>query len=98
VILAGGYTELLTPMPGRLPPKRFTRKEGDVIYRGAKEAHRLFLPSFNAYTLTLFTTGPVIQDWGFWFDRGGPGWEWFSHKEVIELLPEGRSIFKGKPV
>lgn len=90
VILSGAYTELLAERPGVLPPVSYSRVKGDVIYRTASMAHRLFLPKNVDYALTLFTTGPVIQDWGFWTEEG-----WVSEKELIVTLADGRSVFKG---
>lgn len=93
VILAGGYLEQI-----QLPPwgqRRYERRRvGDVIHRGAKEAHRLILPDNIPYTMTLFTTGPSVRDWGFWIPthRGRP--DWVSHKECIVEMADGRLIFK----
>ena len=39
-------------------------KPGSVIIRSAKFAHRLVVPEWHA--ITLFLTGPVIREWGFW--------------------------------
>lgn len=91
VILAGGYEELLTEHPGKLPGRRFSRRPGDTIFRKAAEAHRIFLPSANPYSLSLFTTGPKVREWGFWTEDRG----WVAHHELIENLPDGRSVFKG---
>ena len=91
VILAGGYVELQSEHPGRLPARRYARKAGDVVYRKAEWAHRLFLPSWYRYTLTLFTTGPVLREWGFWTENG-----WRPESEMIVNLPDGRSVFRGE--
>ena len=91
VILAGGYMELLTDMPGKLPARRYMRREGDVVYRKATTAHRLFLPSWNRYTMTLFTTGPVVRQWGYWTDEG-----WVDEHDLTKTLADGTSVFTGK--
>jgi hypothetical protein len=42
---------------------------GDVVWRGARFAHRLFLPrstTDSGEAWTLFITGPRIREWGFW--------------------------------
>ncbi len=92
VILSGGYVELLTDQPQhRLPARQYNRKAGDVVYRTAETAHRLFLPPKTPYTLTLFTTGPVRRDWGFWTKTG-----WRNSDELVKQLPDGRSIFLGE--
>ena len=94
VILSGGYTELMRTEP----PVRttcipaYTRKKGDVIFRKAETAHRLLMPTgalSECYTMTQFTTGPKLRNWGFWYPHG-----WVPYQEVSELLPDGRSIHK----
>ena len=64
-------------------------REGAVIHRQAEEAHRLLLASPLGYTMTLFSTGPKRREWGFWFPDG-----WRNQRDVIENLPDGRSLFK----
>lgn len=71
VILAGGYVERLSEhSPLMFAPIQYLHKVGDVIPRKAKWAHRLFLLKDFPYTMTLFSTGPVIRDWGFWYPNG----------------------------
>lgn len=79
VILAGGYVEVIDQNPAdEFPPEVYTRSVGDVIYRKATWAHRLILPREHPYTMTLFQTGPVLRDWGFWFPDG-----WRPHVQVV---------------
>jgi hypothetical protein len=40
---------------------------GTVVLRRAKFAHRMVVP--EPRVLTLFITGPVVREWGFWCDR-----------------------------
>lgn len=93
VILAGGYTELMSmSFAGKVNPddvERWCRRKGDVVHRKAETAHRLLLLPKIAYTMTLFTTGPQVRTWGFWFKDG-----WRPYTDVIENLTDGRSIFK----
>ena len=92
VILAGGYDELVKFEPWHQypdPPHIRCAREGAVIHRKAEEAHRLLLPPEFSYTMTVFSTGPWRRHWGFWFPTG-----WYDQLEVIENLPDGRSIFK----
>lgn len=94
VILAGGYRETYW----LYPPATSTQGErkvkvGSVVQRQAEQAHRLFLLPDCPYTISLFSTGPRIREWGFWFDQI----RWRPHTEVIEELPDGRSVFKGEP-
>lgn len=89
VILTGGYDEYLSgPDLIHRTPRLFRRVPGDVIYRPAEIAHRLVLPKHVPYSMSLFTTGPVRRDWGFWFPDG-----WRSHKQVVED-EDGVSTFK----
>jgi hypothetical protein len=46
------------------------------VYRKAIDAHRLDLPDGVRYSMSLFTTGPKIRDWGFWLPDG-----WHHNKE-----------------
>lgn len=72
VILSGGYTEILCVggNPEIFPDKHHAREKGHVIYRRAEESHRLLMKHGARYTMTLFTTGPKIRDWGFWYPKG----------------------------
>ncbi len=86
VVLSGGYNEQLrTTYPIGHPNcgdvkyeydneghSGFFRqlRKGDVVFRQAKEAHRLILPAEIPYTITLFTTGPKIREWGFYMPEG----------------------------
>ena len=88
VILAGGYDEMCMNLHlGEDYTVR--RREGDVVHRLAEEPHRLLLASPLGYTMTLFSTGPKRREWGFWFPDG-----WRNQRDVIENLPDGRSLFK----
>lgn len=97
-ILAGGYIEMIQ----KDAPRKLgmgvtnceTRRKGDMISRKAEDAHRLILPDGCPYAMTLFSTGPVRRDWGFWIPnhRGVP--KWVSHHECIVALPDGRSMFR----
>jgi hypothetical protein len=79
VILSGGYDEIWCRDPPPLRGVEVTRKfrKGNTIYRRATEAHRLVLPPDIPYTMTLFTTGPKIREWGFWYPDG-----WRPYTEV----------------
>lgn len=74
VILAGGYNEVI---PDWAPQ---ARRAGDVIHRSASERHRLVLPMGMRYSMSLFTTGPAIREWGFYCKNG-----WRPYHEVTEL-------------
>lgn len=99
-VLSGGYDEIIDFEPwmewhhhdgqGKNYVKRPIRR-GDVVFRRASEAHRLILPSDIPYSMTIFSTGPVVRDWGFWFPDG-----WRDANLVTRLDPETRmSIHTG---
>jgi hypothetical protein len=81
VILAGGYVETLDFNLDGSDPLVFTRKVGDMVHRVATVAHRLELPDGVPYTMTLFTMGPKIREWGFWYPDG-----WVHNKEVVRTV------------
>lgn len=37
---------------------------GDIVFRGARAAHRMIVPVPGS--MTLFLTGPRVREWGFW--------------------------------
>lgn len=94
VILAGGYKEIVQWEPPWQHPHEFQRWTGDVISRKAEEAHRLILPTAIPYTLTLFTTGPVRRDWGFWINNHKGRADWYSHKDCIIETKDGRALWR----
>jgi hypothetical protein len=90
VILAGGYVEEFWKFPPATGTKGVrTVKAGDVVHRKADEAHRLKLLTDAAglpdpgYTISLFTTGPRVRDWGFWMDEEHGG-RWAHWQTVTE--------------
>lgn len=90
VILSGGYIEKMC-MEAALPTERntytFHRHPGAVIFRQAAWSHRLFLPKqIYPYTMTLFSTGPKIRDWGFWYETG-----WVPYWDVTRNI-DGKSV------
>lgn len=62
------------------------RKPGDIVVRAATTAHRLILPPGVPYTMTLFSFGPKVKDWGFWYPDG-----WHDSKEHIAMR-DGMSV------
>ena len=78
VILAGGYWEVFGKEPGHKELRVF-RKAGDVVHRKAAEPHRLVLDKEGPhYALTMFTSGPKIREWGFWYPNG-----WVHNYDVV---------------
>lgn len=89
-ILAGGYEEIVAHSPFSIR-QRYVRFKGQTIHRPAELPHRLILPETTPYTMTLFTTGKKIRDWGFWCNdyRGRPVWK--PHWECIG--PDGKFVY-----
>lgn len=93
VILSGGYDELFaTPDDFHVMAMHHciqTRqlRKGDVVSREAKIAHRLILPPAIPYTMTLFSTGPKVKEWGFWYPDG-----WHHNKRHVRDREDGTSL------
>lgn len=84
VILANGYEETILKSPefqSEFQAERRRLGPGDVVFRRAKEAHRLFLPPASPYSISLFTTGPLVREWGFWSDG-----KWYNFKNCVEIV------------
>ncbi len=96
VILAGGYDEVIEDHPPSGPRRIRKVRAGQVWTRRAEAAHRLILPEGIPYTLTLFSTGSSIRDWGFWIENHSSTPKWFSHTECLTHV-DGRSVFHYPP-
>lgn len=82
LVLSGRYFEHLRGGAIR------ERREGWNGARRAAAAHRVELvPGERA--VTLFTTGPVIREWGFWCPQGWRHWRDFTAGEHGELVGRG---------
>lgn len=94
VILSGGYDEVLGKFNERTQSWEPVRTEvtplrvGQTRWRPAEQPHRLILPKHFDYTMTLFSTGPLCRDWGFWCKNG-----WRSHKDCTKVDESGRSVW-----
>lgn len=95
VIISGGYDEMIQdlPWPGGYV-RTAKRRKNSVVHRQAGQPHRLVLPEDVPYTISLFSTGPKVKDWGFWCEVHGRK-VWIEHGECVEFLPDGRSVWKG---
>lgn len=87
-ILRGGYYETqfspLQDSRGRwhLPGVVRFRGPGSVVFRSATTIHRLVVETTERKeSWSLFITGPVVRDWGFWGVRG-----WVSHKLILDII------------
>ncbi len=75
VILRGEYTEH-TILPGGVV-KRTVRKAGSIKFRWGASPHRVELHAGDCWT--LFMTGPVVRQWGFYcMERGWVHWKEFT--------------------
>jgi hypothetical protein len=83
VILAGGYHEYIGPGRYRI------RTVGDCIYRRAEMPHRLVLPERLPCSMSLFTRGPKVREWGFYKGWRAPGW--VGH-EAYNIATDGGAI------
>jgi len=87
VIVSGGYEERLQSLPPYGEVEIFHRRAGDVVHRAATEAHRLVLPEGVPYAMTIFSTGPKVRDWGFWY-----GDDWHHNKRHVDARDGGVSV------
>lgn len=93
VILAGGYWETINECPSDpfiMQAYRVLRKKGDVVHRKSTTAHRITLPEGVPYTITQFTTGPKVRDWGFWHPSRG----FINASDTITTDANGQSVIK----
>lgn len=53
-------------------------QEGTIKFRRAKTPHRIIIPGDKGGLVwSLFFTGPVIREWGFWCPKGWVHWKKF---------------------
>jgi len=93
IVLRGGYWEVLPenrptgswPVP---PTRSRWRGAGSVVLRRPSTAHRLVIGAQGIEGLgpcwSLFVTGPVVRDWGFWCAKG-----WVLHSEFTDGTNSG---------
>lgn len=89
VILTGGYKETMCMSEGEPSPDAtsiFIRQKGDVIFRRARWSHRLTMLRGEDYAMTLFSTGPKVNSWGFWYPAG------FRPYQEVTVLKDGVSV------
>lgn len=88
ILLRGGYWEtVFNPLQDsrgvwHLPGFVRWRPPGSVVFRRATRVHRLTVENTDAReSWSLFITGPVVRDWGFWGKRG-----WITHKLILDIV------------
>jgi len=87
IVLWGRYVEVV-PDPFRLhervtpnsPTMRKLRSAGTVVFRRARDAHRLEVSGDGAWTLWLI--GPPLRQWGFLCERGWVYWKEFVGEDA----------------
>jgi len=68
---------------------RFHRKAGDIVERTADHCHRLIVPE-GGRAVSLFITGPKIQEWGFWCAEGERFVHWTDFVDMTDSGKVGR--------
>lgn len=92
VIISGGYQEICGRVTGNRVKQTWveTLGPGSIKVRLASDPHRLLLGKGVDYSISLFTTGPKLREWGFWTDDG-----WVSHEKYGVTIEEGVSKTNG---
>lgn len=98
IVLRGAYREVMFVRR----PRRYAQLPDTIevwrwpwrpVLRRAATPHRIVLPKFENTPLpcwSLFLTGPVIRDWGFWCPRGRwVHWSAFTAGERGEIVGRG---------
>lgn len=101
-VLKGSYVEIVPVLdsdPSGLTRRR-TQEKGAVVFRRARQAHRVDLyrvpkritSDLTTYRTcwTLFVTGPRFREWGFWCAKGWVHWE-----QYVRKVPGGSEIGVG---
>ena len=74
ILLKGSYLEHTILAGGVHVAKRY--REGNIIFRRAKSAHRIEVGKVPVWS--LFITGPVVRAWGFHCPAGWRPWQIFT--------------------
>lgn len=75
LVLEGSYLEqtYLVDKPWIECGYPILRQPGDIVERAPETTHRLIVPE-GGRAVSLFFTGPVVRDWGFWCAGKSPRW------------------------
>jgi hypothetical protein len=76
-LIDGSYVEIT-------PAGEFVREPGSLVVREATDAHRLVVAD-GARVVSLFTTGPIVREWGFHCPNG-----WRHWKEFVDSRDAGQ--------
>lgn len=80
LVLHSGYVEE-RPVHRDAPSGRrhaTYRRQGSLLLRRPRQAHRLALLAGEPRPITLFLTGPRQREWGFWCPQGWRHWKKFT--------------------
>lgn len=88
IVLRGGYVEVT-----RKHPAGIARAPGTMVFRLARELHRLKVHREIDGTVipcwSLFITGPVVRSWGFQCPQGWVHWRKFTAGKNGETVGKG---------
>lgn len=71
------------------PEGSFERTEGSYIKRPATAMHRLEVYPGETGVISLFTTGPIVREWGFDCPKGWVPWEEFLKPDLNGQVSAG---------
>lgn len=86
-VLSDGLVENYVSVPPNGERKQRTIKQGTFVWRSSIFAHQLVVvkPAW-----TIFMTGPVIREWGFWCPRGWKHWKDYAQvKDGVSVADKG---------
>jgi hypothetical protein len=99
IILRGSYFEIVPRYPADWPQRREVdyrfRSAWRIRRRAADDVHRIELWKDGATgkpipCWSLFLTGPVVRDWGFWCPQG-----WRSSRDYLAMRAGGNERGRG---
>jgi hypothetical protein len=80
IMLRGAYIEHTFDGPK-------ARRRGGFYFRWGRSPHRVVLPRGPVWT--LFITGPVVRDWGFYCPQGWRHWRDFTRRDDPGAIGKG---------
>lgn len=84
-VLDGSYNEMMPAFPDKWPEDRTMilkrRWPGDIVKRKATDPHAIILSKLfggkESPVMSIFFTGPLLREWGFWCKQGWRHWKDF---------------------
>ena len=72
LIVAGAQDEYWMPADVNRTVRHRRLEAGDIVYRSARFAHQLRVArASRGAPLSIFVTGLLLREWGFWIERDG---------------------------